>query len=222
MSQRPDLTRRLHAAVALLTFVALVYQLWLVVHGTAILAEGAARPELGTRIVRFFSYFTIQANLLVLVTSAAVAWGTDVSRGGWRAVRLSALTGITVTAVVHWFALRPILDLSGGPYVADKLVHVAVPLAAVAAWLLVGPHGLGGWGRVGGALVWPTAWLVYTLVRGGITGWYPYPFLDADDLGAWRTTVNCALVALLLAAVAAALLLADRRLSTAGRPRLTV
>ena len=29
-----------------------------------------------------------------------------------------------------------------------------------------------------GAVVWPLAWLAVMLVAGGLTGWYPYPFLD--------------------------------------------
>ncbi|MBA3782369.1 MAG: Pr6Pr family membrane protein [Nocardioides sp.] len=54
---------------------------------------------------------------------------------------------------------------------------------------------------------------MFTLIRGAITGWYPYPFIDASDLGAGRTTVNVIGIALLFGAVAAGVLAVDRRLA---------
>ncbi|MBA3782368.1 MAG: Pr6Pr family membrane protein [Nocardioides sp.] len=153
MPPRSDLTRRAHAVLAVLTLVALVLQFVLVVQDAGILIEQDTRPDLDVRLARFFSYFTVQANVLVFLVSAAVARGSDIARPMWQAVRLSTLTGIIVTGVVHWVALRPLLDLSGGPWLADKLLHVAVPLVAVVAWLAVGPHGLGPWRRVAQALI---------------------------------------------------------------------
>jgi hypothetical protein len=32
-------------------------------------------------------------------------------------------------------------------------------------------------------LAFPGVYFTYVLVRGALTGWYPYPFLDAGDLG---------------------------------------
>jgi hypothetical protein len=32
-------------------------------------------------------------------------------------------------------------------------------------------------------LVYPLAWFVYTLARGAIVDWYPYPFVDVSELG---------------------------------------
>ena len=101
----------------------------------------------------------------------------------WRVVRVAAVVGITITGVVHWFFLRPLLDLAGWSYLCDKLLHVVVPLLAVVGWLLFGPRPrvtLGAWLL---ALIWPAAWLAYTLVRGAVTGFYPYPFLNVAGAG---------------------------------------
>ncbi len=216
MPLRPDLTRRVHVALALLTLAALVLQLVLVVQGARVLDE-QSRPDLGTRLVRFFSYFTVQANLLVLVVSAAVARGVDIMKPAWQAVRLGTLTGIIVTGVVHWVLLRPLLDLSGGDYVADKLLHVVVPLATVVVWLAVGPHGLGRWIRVAQALIWPALWAVYTLVRGATTEWWPYPFIDADELSTGRLIVNIIGISILFGAVASVVQALDRRRVSSSR-----
>jgi len=51
---------------------------------------------------------------------------------------MNAVVGITVTGVVHWFLLRPILDLTGASYAVDKLLHVVVPLFAVLAVAMLG------------------------------------------------------------------------------------
>ena len=94
---------------------------------------------------------------------------------------------------MHWFFLRPLLDLSGGSYVVDKLLHVVVPAAG---------GGCVGRGRTTparplaprswDALLWPLLWGAFTLVRGSITGWWPYPFINVDELGWGRVLVNLA------------------------------
>jgi hypothetical protein len=169
--------RAWHAVTAVVAITALVLQLVLVVQGGRVLDE-TDQPGLGLRLGRLISYFTIQSNVLVAVTSVQLA--RDPGRDGatWRVVRLAAVVGITVTGVVHFLLLRPLLDLDGADYVADKLLHMVVPVLAVVGWAVFGPRP-----RIDGrailvALVWPLAWLAWTLVVGGVSGWYPYPFLD--------------------------------------------
>lgn len=49
------------------------------------------------------------------------------------------------------------------------------------------------------------AWLAYTMAHGALTGWYPYPFLNADKLGYGQ--VGITLLVILAAALGTALLL---------------
>jgi hypothetical protein len=65
------------------------------------------------------------------------------SRDGprWRMVRLNALTGITITGLVHWFLLHPLDDFHGLPWASDTLVHIIVPVIAVLGWLVFGGGG---------------------------------------------------------------------------------
>jgi hypothetical protein len=166
-----------HGLTAVVAVVALVLQLALVIKGGRVLDE-VEPPGLGLRLARFVSYFTIQSNLLVAVVTVQLA--RDPVRDGvaWRPVRLAAVVGIAVTGVVHFLLLPPLLDLDGADRVADKLLHVAVPLLAVVGWALFGPRPRIELRDIGLALCWPLAWIVETLVVGGLTGWYPYPFLD--------------------------------------------
>jgi hypothetical protein len=58
-----------------------------------------------------------------------------------------------------------------------------MPIAVIADWLIDPPDR-----RISfrTSLVWlayPLVWTGYTLVRGALTGWYPYPFLDPANGG---------------------------------------
>lgn len=169
--------RVFHGVVAVVAVVAVVLQLVLVVQGGRVLDE-TDQPALGIRLARFIAYFTIQSNILVAITAAQLA--RDPARDGswWRVVRLAAVVGITVTGVVHFLLLRPLLDLDGADYVADKMLHMVVPALAFAGWAIFGPRPRIDWGEIRLAILWPLAWLAETLVVGGLSGWYPYPFLD--------------------------------------------
>ena len=210
----PSRARTVHAVTAVVAIAALVLQTVLVVTGDSVLAEQEVPPLL-TRLGRLVSYFTIQSNLLVAVTAVQLA--RDPLRDGrwWRPVRAAALVGITVTGLVHFMLLRPLLDLHGASWAADKLLHMVVPVLAVVGWLLAGPRPRAPWRDALTALAWPVAWLAWTLVVGAVTGWYPYPFLDVGAEGAGSVAVTCVGVTVLFLALAGVLSWLDRRMPPA-------
>lgn len=213
----PSSRRVVHGVVGAVAVAAILWQLALVVSGASVL-ETAAQPGLVTRLARFVSYFTILSNLLVAGVSFALA--RDPARDGrrWRVVHLATLSSITVTGVVHWFFLRPILDLQGASYVVDKLLHVVVPVLAVVAWVVAGPRGRAVRAAILPSLGWPLLWGALTLARGAATGWWPYPFIDADTLGWGRVLLNLVAIAVLFAVVGGALVAVDRALAARQAP----
>ena len=212
----PARARTVHLVVAAVTWAAVLLQLVLVVQGSAILVEDDP-PGLGTRITRFFAYFTIQSNLLVAVVSTALAREPALDRPAWRVVRLAGLVGITVTGIVHFFLLRPLLDLDGADWVADKMLHMVVPVLALAAWAWVGPRPRFAAREAAYALCWPLAWLAWTLVVGRVDGWVPYPFLDAEVEGWWAVAVVSVGIMVLFLLLFAVFGWLDRKLSPAPR-----
>lgn len=210
--------RRWHLLTAVVAVAALLLQLVLVAFGSAVLVD-TDPPGLSTRLGRFVSYFTVQSNLLVAIATITLA--RDPARDGewWRVVRAAGVVGITVTGLVHFFLLRPLLHLEGWNYVADKLLHMAVPLLAFVGWALFGPRPRIDGRSVARALIWPIAWLVETLLVGQLSGWYPYPFLDVDLHGWGRVLVASVGVAMLFFACFGAAALADRRWSPRPRER---
>ncbi len=203
--------RRWHLLTAVVAIVALALQLALVIRGGQVLDE-VEPPVIGLRLARFIAYFTIQSNVLVAVVATTLA--IDPLRDGprWRVVRLAAITGITVTGLVHFVLLRPLLHLDGADWAADKLLHMVVPVLAVAGWAVFGPRPRVTRSVAGWVLVWPIAWLLVTLLVGGLTGWYPYPFLDHREDGAAAVAVTSVGVTVLFLALLALASYVDRRL----------
>ncbi len=198
---------------ALIPLASLVVQFVLVLDGDNVLVhDGDEPPSTALRVANFFSYFTVQSNLLVI--AGALLLALDPWRDGrfFRVLRLTGLIGISVTGVVYATLLAPIVDLEGIAMATNIGFHYLSPLLYVVGWLLFGP-----WPRFDGrtmalCLVWPVAWLIYTLIRGEIVDWYPYPFIDVTELGYGRTLLNSAGVTVLLLGVGWLFAAGDRRL----------
>ena len=131
----------------------------------------------------FFSYFTIQSNVIgaVVLLVGALRWrGPGSPR--WDLVRGASALNLTVTYVV--FALL-LADINVDTRLAwvNTVVHGIFPIAVMVDWVLDPPATEV---STRGSLTWlayPLAWLAYTMVRGPIAGWYPYPFLDPANDG---------------------------------------
>jgi hypothetical protein len=180
-------------------------------------AGDPAPPDVVTRYVRLFSFFTLESNLLVCLVGVLVASGAAAGLAGrrwWSLLRLNALMGIVVTALVYWFVLAPpVIPFS------SIVLHYVVPPLAVLVWALAGPWERRPWALLAPAMAWPVAYLAWTLVHGSFAHWYPYGFINADRHPAGTIARNAVLVALLLALVGALVLAVDRRRAGAGTPR---
>ncbi|WP_432570669.1 Pr6Pr family membrane protein [Kineococcus sp. SYSU DK005] len=167
-------SRAWHAALALVVGAALALQVVLLLRGGA---------DAGPALVRLFSFFTIQSNVLVLAAALSLALRPDRDGPGWRVLRLDALLGITITGVVYATVLAPGVRLSGVDWWINTAVHYVSPVAAVLGWLLFGPRPRLDRRTVLLAFAWPLAWIAWTFAHGAATGWYPYGFLDAGAIG---------------------------------------
>ena len=182
------MTRLWHGLVALLAAIALV--------GQAIITI-----DRGDSFVNFVSYFTIESNLLVLVTCVLLV--LDPGRGGtaFDVLRLGSLVAITVTGVVYATILAGNGDFEGAEWWYDKIFHYVVPVMTVVGFVVLRPRTRFGWTAMW-SLAFPVAWLGCTLARAEIaepvfrltptdTAHVPYGFLDVADLGAGVVAVIC-------------------------------
>lgn len=196
------LTRAWFAVTAVVALAGLITQ----VVATASAADGS--------VANLLCFFTIDSNLLVTITSAVVALGR--ARGRlFTVLWLDALVGIIVTGIVYQVALAGLYELHGLSLVSDTMLHKVTPILFVLGWLLAAPRGVLSLRTVWWSLLYPLAWLAFTLPRGAITGFYPYPFVDAGALGYGQVALNCVFIGLFFTALAAGAFLYDRRLAPA-------
>lgn len=209
-----------HGVLAVVVAAALLLQLVLTATGGQDVNSGAAGTSvpLATRLVRLFSYFTVQSNILILAGLIMLAIHPLRDDRFWRVLRLDGLLGIVITGLVFALVLSKQVHPVGLAAVANAGLHYIAPWASLAGWLLFGPRPRIDVRTIALAFVWPVAWIVYTFVHGALSHWYPYPFLDVGQLGFGVVLRNTAFVVVLAAVLIAALKLLER-LPVVGAPR---
>lgn len=156
----------------------------------------------------FFSFFTIQANLLAAFTLLVTGVAALRSDGRDRFVTLRgfATLAMTLTGVIYFLLLRGLEEQLQIPVPwVNTVLHYVIPMAMLADWLLVPPSKSVAFRRALAWVLFPALYVPYSLVRGALVGWYPYPFLDADVQGYGSIAVTCAVMLIGLVGLAALL-----------------
>ena len=142
----------------------------------------------------FFSYFTVLTNLLVAASLTMALIGPASIPGKWFS-RPDLVAGIGVSiafvGLSYHVLLRNVWHPQGAQLLADTMLHYAVPALYVLYWWIDSPKAAVL--RWTDPLVWsiyPTAYLVFALIRGSMVASYPYFFIDAAALGYGRTLLN--------------------------------
>ncbi|QIK74049.1 hypothetical protein G7070_17230 [Propioniciclava coleopterorum] len=143
-----------------------------------------------------FSFFTVLSNVF-----GAAVYGACLLGRVPDAVRGAATTYLVTTGVVYALLLRDV-DVQTPAY-GNLALHILMPVLAVVDWLAFPPTARLGWRVVPAWLAFPVAYLAYTLLRGPLVDWYPYPFLDPRGPGGYgAVALSCALVAVVIATAA--------------------
>jgi hypothetical protein len=132
------------------------------------------------RTVNFFSFFTIDSNVLAALTLIGLEVGATTPLGRFaRWARGGVTLYMTMTGVIYAVLLAPIAaDVSTQLDWVNLVVHVIAPAVLLVDRLTSPPEPLPTAHAVVAWLVFPVAWVAYTVVRGPAVGWYPYPFID--------------------------------------------
>ena len=142
-------------------------------------------PDAAAFVVNFFSFFTILSNALA-ASCCSSARGTrspvaDPTPSGSTSRAAAIVTYMATTLVVYNLLLRDIsLDQATTLPWSNEILHVWAPLYVVVDWLIAPGRRPIPWNRFWLIAVFPIVWVIYTMIRGVVVGWYPYPFLDPD------------------------------------------
>jgi hypothetical protein len=170
---------------------------------------GTNVPNLSFKLVNFFSFFSVDSNLLgIAVLAIGVVFlltGRDDPR--WFAVcRVAVAASVVVTGILY-NALERGNPLPPGvvPW-ANEVMHVVAPLYFIVDWLFAPGRRRVSWRALVAVVALLVVWTGYTMVRGLFAvdvsegrRWYPYSFVDPTASGGYLT-VSLSLLLLVVVA----------------------
>lgn len=156
-------------------------------------------------LTNYLSYFTIESNIAAVVV-LLVGGLFAPQRHAWQLVRGAVTLYMLITMVVYAVLLSRIDVMLNDQWIND-IMHRYLPLVLLLDWVLVAmaqrlrpsPALIGQW------LIFPLLYGVYTLVRGPIADWYPYPFIDPTAQGYVSMGVGLVVLTLVFAVLAVAM-----------------
>ncbi len=170
--------------------------------------EGGRFDTVPEKVLNFFSFFTVQSNISVAITTGLLAVSLHRSSTVFRVFRLVAMVCIAVTGVVFHLALADLQELTGWDLFCDTILHTISPIITVLGWAVFGPRGRLNNRIVTLAVIPPVCWLGYAFIYGALqtdvngVHYYAYPFMDVTIHGYAVSIFRCAIVALLFLAIA--------------------
>ncbi len=139
------------------------------------------------------SYFTILTNALLTLAHAILVAAPRSRAGIWLAqpaVQGGLLLHMGIVGLVYVILLAGLWNPQGSQWWADNLLHRVTPLLQAGFWLALVPKVRLPWSSTMAWQIYPALYLPWALGRGATTGDFPYPFLDAGQLGWPRVFVN--------------------------------
>lgn len=190
--------RNLSAFIATLAWIAVLTQYYLMIQN---------RVESTTETtIRFFSFFTILTNSLVAVffTLNLMRPKTGEHSIPDRPGTLTAVTVyITVVGLVYQVILRQTWEPTGLQKIIDELLHSVIPVLVIVFWYLYEKKSSLKFSQIPQWLIYPLLYLFYVLIRGSISGFYPYPFINVTAIGWQKVMVNSAGITVLFLVISA-------------------
>lgn len=163
-------------------------------------------------IANIFSYFTVLSNLFVGLISTYLLFHPSKLTGFLKLFEFGTLVNITITGIVYHIILASVWDPKGLVFVADQLLHTATPILYVINWVFFRPKSNMTYKMAISWFLFPIVYLIYTLVRGPMVDWYPYPFIDVSVLGINQVLVNSAFMTVFFLVVTFVYVLVNNRL----------
>lgn len=154
--------------------------------------------QLGFPAGNFFSYFTILSNILADLVLVIYGLFPAIARRGdaWRG---AAALYIAITGVIYNALLREV-DVATSEAWLNEVLHVVIPIVLALDWLIVAQVRVVSWRLSLAWLGFPLAYVAYSLIRGPIVNWYPYPFIDPTHPGGyWRVAGYSVVLAVVMA-----------------------
>lgn len=166
-------------------------------------------------IIRFFSFFTILTNMLVAIYFTCIVFIKNQKKSINRPGFLTAITiYIVMVGAVYQIALRHVWHPQGLQIVVDELLHTFIPMFVIIFWWMYEPTKTVKYSQIIKWAIYPLAYLIYILVRGSFSNFYPYPFIDVTNLGMAKALINSTILLLLFLIISVLVLFVGKSIKT--------
>jgi hypothetical protein len=138
----------------------------------------------------------------LVLSSFAIAVGRTSARLDFFRGAVTLYMTTTILIFIVLLSGYPASELTAVPW-DNTVLHYIMPLVIIVDWLVVNRRRAIGFR---GALLWlayPLLYLVYSLIRGPLVHWYPYPFMNASLHGYLTVLLTSVIIAVVLAAITA-------------------
>lgn len=187
--------------------------------------------ENGVPAVNFFSFFTVESNILtvaVFLIGAILLIRSADPDPLWFGVSRAAVTAYMATTGIVYNTLLRGIEVSEGATLgwSNEIMHVIGPILIVVDWLFAPGRRRLDWTHIWIVVIFPIVWAVYTMIRGPFVddptqavlnpayagGWYPYPFLNpaTSPQGYVSVAFYVVLIAAVIGGVGAAIIWVSR------------
>lgn len=167
-------------------------------------------------IVNFFTYFTVLSGIAAIIV-LFIAGATALRRPEDPAWLDMARAMITTYALVSGVVYAIIVMQSASVHYSiavpwsSQILHFWIPSLALLDWIVDPYKARVPWRYLGWVIVFPVLWLIFTLIRGPIVGWYPYFFLDSQQVsGIAETVMYCSIIVAIITGISAILVALTR------------
>ena len=141
----------------------------------------------GYNAVNFFSFFTNLTNIfaaIVLIAGAIHLIRRKDPTETDDIIRGSATVAIAIVGIVFGLLLSR-MENDMIPW-TNFVVHYLMPVVMVLDWLIQPPKATLAPSHIWYWVIYPIAYLIYSLIHGAATNWYPYWFIDpGKSPGGW-------------------------------------
>ncbi len=145
-------------------------------------------------LVQFFSFFTILTNLLVTIYCTVHLLSSNQQNRTNLFLRPETLTALTVfilmVGTVYHLVLKSLWNPEGLLLITDEIYHTFVPLGTLTLWIVSTNNKSGNLKNLFSWMLYPILYLLFILIFGSFSDFYPYPFLNAAELGIGKVMVN--------------------------------
>lgn len=146
-------------------------------------------------VARLSSYLTNLTILLSAVGFSALALpgGNPVSRFFRKPQVITAIVAYMIfVGIAYNLLLRQLWQPTGFRALVNESLHTVTPLLSMVYWIFFVPRFQPSLKKSVLWLIYPLSYLFITLWRGGMSGFYPYPFINVNELGYPHVLLNAA------------------------------